>query len=321
MALIQPPDAKVGEYEKLQVYSNLFYGIALLGKPQLLDNHIKKSFALIDSIPSAFYRGRSASNLFITLAMIDKADFIFSDGQDYLKKVMDYLDENLDKYPETNYMKKRDSNNTYPLYTMLNAIAILKKPEYLTYKRNWLEDAAAYLTQLPPGTQMSQSQYYFVSLSNLGRLAGAPLELKAFFSNAFSRYSREAEEDPLAQNMHDAYLVQSAAMFACEALIPTGLIDRMVHSFKSYQPGEVYRNGAYGGSYVLSVLDTIDELSLLFEPNPLYEGEAPFLWLINHFTDGALAEQKTIPYLNHALINAALRMRGHINKASSLSDI
>src|ERR1051326_2114062 len=92
--------------------------------------------------------------------------FIFDGERDYMKEVMHYLSR-ADKvriYPSFPQKLPVAWSKVYPLLTMLNAIAMSGRPEYLSDPIDWLAEAKDLLEQVPWDDRVHMSQYYIVAL-------------------------------------------------------------------------------------------------------------------------------------------------------------
>ncbi|HTL69992.1 MAG TPA: hypothetical protein VL404_01755, partial [Candidatus Eisenbacteria bacterium] len=300
-----------GAYERLTSHASLFLAIGQLGlKSRLTSGHdyIQDSLNQIGQVPSAYYRGRGASALFTTLGVLGLSHRATDGPIDYVKAVLDFLDAELD-HPEAEKLKRSAFKNSYPLLTMANAVSVMGKPEYLTYRRDWLKEAKGFVERFDAPTR-HLGQYYLMALRNAGKLDEYVPDLPAFlkeWGQAWAGY-QSSEADALLYQMSDVYAIETANFFGHPELVRQDLIDRAVNKLRAYKPGETYRNAAYGGSYVLTALGELGKADLLFKPNPNFEGEAPMLWSIRHYT--AETSSITLPYLNNAIIGYALRMRG-----------
>ncbi|MCX5700457.1 MAG: hypothetical protein NTZ63_02810 [Candidatus Omnitrophica bacterium] len=305
-----------GAYERLAAYSTLLLAVGNLGlKDRIVngkENHIIAALNLIETIPNAFYRGRGASAIFLTASMLGYKDLVISSGKDYLKEILDYFDEHLDTRTDTTQMKKRPIFNTDPLCTVLNAIAFLNKPEYLNYRRNWIEEARWFMSQLPPHAAASQVQYYIFSLYNLGKLGEFIPNVDEYVKEAIDNYVKfGGNTDALDDNMNDAYMFEIAWQIGRTDLIPQAMADRMLTQFCKYPAGEKYRNFPFGGAYILSALGEAGKAGLLFSPHNSYGGQSPLIWAIRNFSEGGRDERSTLTYLHFSIIDSALRMRGN----------
>lgn len=315
-------EGEKGSYEKLQSYSGLLLSLGQAGmKDRLITgdiNYVQEALDLVGQIPSAFYRGRGASQLFSVLHLLGYDAYIFDGKTDHLKALLDYLNEKLDKYPDLKNMEKRASFDTYPLLTLLNSMALLGRSEYLTYQRDWLEEAKVLTNALPPSQRISQGQYYLMALYNLGKLDQYVPNVRRYLKDNIELYLSTEKQGVFEKDMHDSYLLETAWLFNMVDLVPESLIQRMVDNFRNYSKGELYLNSAYGAAYVLSALGEAGRADQFFDPRLSYNGESPLFWTIRNFSDGAKDETITLPYLNHALISYALRMRGTNHKDEGL---
>ncbi|HEY1305919.1 MAG TPA: hypothetical protein VGF24_20330 [Vicinamibacterales bacterium] len=294
-----------GPYERLQMYVNLFVALGKLGRVDALtqagSHHVREALDLMSEVPSHYYRGRGGAMVIAMASVLGFDDVVCSDRRDYLKELLAYYDEK--------FGVAIPWDDTYPLMITLNTIAILRKPEYLTYRRDWLAEAARLFRSLPAKQLFPMGQYYFVALHNLGLLSDVFPDLEGAIRELAMQYAGYTKADPLDYSMYDSYTIETAWLFADLSVIPALIMRRAASIFKTFDSEEPYRNAAYGGSYVLSACAETGLAGRLFEPSDDYDGEAPFLWTVRRFGRPVL-DGRSLPYLNHALINLALRMRG-----------
>ncbi|HTL70162.1 MAG TPA: cysteine dioxygenase family protein, partial [Candidatus Eisenbacteria bacterium] len=300
-----------GTYERLTAYATLFHALGEAGMKDRINegrDRVKESLDLIAGVPSAYYRGRGSSTLFTTLAGLGLTERATSGPVDYVKGVLDYMDQKLDR-SDAKRLKTDLFHNVYPLFTMLNALSVIGKPEYLTYKRDWIAESNGFVQRMdvPP---MHLLQYYLIALYNLGKLQENVPDLKEFIRNWSEKWARypKTRLDALLYHMYSVYALETALYFGYTDLLRDDLVQRIMDTFLQYERYEPYRNAAYGGSYALTLMGEIGKADLLFKPSPDYDGEAPFLWSIRHYTGeiGSIS----MPYMHHAIIGYALRMRG-----------
>ena len=203
-----------------------------------------------------------------------------------MKNLLDYFDEHLDKYPKLDNMKKRPSYNTYPLLTLLNSMSLLGKPEYLTYKRDWLKEAELLVPVLPAPQRLSQGMYYLMALYNLGKLGQYVPDVREYVARVikdWDEYAAATEMNVVEYEMHDTYVVELATFFGFQDLIPERVIKRMAETFLVYQKEDNIFNTAYGGAYALTSLGETGRYQILFQPNEKYEGQSPLIGPLDIF--------------------------------------
>lgn len=312
-----------GDYEQLTALATLFTAAAQNGLADQLVHqgvdYIQYALNLIENIPDAFYRGRGAAMLFTSIALLDAKDYVDGQGRDYVKEVLSYLDENFDRPGEEPKFKKKLA---YPLFTMLNAIALLQKPECLNYQRDWIANAKWAEYQFDGGGFIEMGQYYLMALYNLGKLSETVPNVDNFFQEAFEKAKSASFSSALFETMNLTYQLETPWMFGYPQYITDALIERQINTLQEYtENNRGYLNNAYGLSYTLTSLSEIGASHRLFEPNDRFDHQAPFTWVINHFTEGAEEEAKiTLPYLYNAMINLALRMRGSGARESAATE-
>ncbi|MDD5438904.1 MAG: hypothetical protein PHS37_01805, partial [Candidatus Omnitrophica bacterium] len=309
-----------GVYERLIVSAGLFLSIGQLGWQDELvkeKDHVHESLELLSRIPSAFYRGRAASTLFSVLGVLGYRDRVLGYyGKDYMKEILDYLDERLDKAPEIARGAEKIFDNTYPVYTMLNAIAVLNTPQYLTYRRDWLDEAMVFFEKISPDDAMNQFQYLMIALYNLGKLDEYIPDLRSFMNNIVANYRRyqlsnpaKTKQDILWATMDESYAIETAWLSGLGNASTEASVQLIIQNLRNFSFNEPYFNAAYGLSYTLNPLLEIGRADLLFTPNWQFEGQSPVAWTIRQFAGKAEADSVTLPYIYHVVIDNALRMR------------
>ncbi|MBF0522975.1 MAG: protein-glutamate O-methyltransferase family protein [Candidatus Omnitrophica bacterium] len=187
-----------------------------------------------------------------------------------------------------------------------------------------MKEASDMLPLLAGDDRINQGEYYLMALYNLGLLKQYVPDLRKFVKEWIEQYQQYLVDnsnyrwEKLFITMNDVYILETAWYFGLTDLVPKSLMTRVVNHLKNYKKDEPYFNSAYGLSYVLTGLSEVGMEGRLFEKNDTYDGMAPLEWVIRNFPADGVAEKITLPYLHHALINLALRMRGMNNKDSDL---
>ncbi len=326
------PDDKHGSYERVTALANIFLAAGQLGLKSRVtaDNQVSRTLDLLSGIPSVYYRGRGASILFSVLASMGMKDSFINGQRDYLKETLDVFDANFVSAQEFEnrllnvpnpYSNVRESvenavmDQTYPLYAILNVISMVRDPQYLTYKRDWIKEAGDLLPWLAPDDRINQGQYYLMALYNLGVLDRYVPDVRKTFTDWVNNYEAYLTNgkyiwERLFITMNDVYIIETARYFGMMDAVPQTVMNRVVENLKNYKVDDPYFNSAYGLSYTFTALAEIGQTGLLFDGHPAFDGEAPLKWTIGQFPGDGVAEKITLPYLNNALVNQALRMRG-----------
>ncbi|MEA2263145.1 MAG: hypothetical protein QOJ51_5970 [Acidobacteriaceae bacterium] len=307
-----------GDYEKLFAYSAVFLAFGQLSlKDRLVSgprNYIRESVKLLERIPSPYFRGRSGSTLFSVISLLGFDALVFDGDRDYIKEVLDYMDraDELNDPPAFPNHVTACYPKTYPLVTMLNAIAMSGRVEYLTYGKDRLAEVKELMAGLSPAERNHMSQYYIVALHNLGRLHDQVPDLDAFVESLVGQWQ---QVDPggnfFLNGLSYPYIIETAMISGRMDLITDKIIDRMADSFPDLDRTHQDRiNRPYPLSYVLNILGEIGASDRLFTPRARYEGTSPMAWVIDHLSENAREEGNRLYMLDHALISYALRLRG-----------
>jgi hypothetical protein len=307
-----------GDYEKLFAYSAVFLAFGQLSlKERLVSgprNYIRESLDLLEGIPAPYFRGRSGSTLFSVISLLGYDALIFDGDRDYMKEVLDCMDraDELNDPPAFPNPVTAAYPKIYPLVTMLNAIAMSGRAEYLTYGKDRLAEMKELMAGISPVERNHMGQYYIVALHNLGRLQDQVPDLDAFVEGVVGQWEKM---DPGANfflnGLSYSYLIETAMISGRMDLITDKTLDRLVDFFPDLDRTDQDRiNRPYPFSYALNILGEIGASNLLFGPRARYEGSSPMAWVINHLSKNAREEGSRLYMLDHALVGYALRLRG-----------
>jgi hypothetical protein len=306
-----------GDYERLSACSAVFLALGQLGLHDRLvsgpRNYVRESLGLLERIPTPFFRGRGGSVLLSVISLLGYDGAVFDDGRDYLAEVLDHLDRAGQLDPPAFPSRMTDSfPKIYPLVTMLNAIAMSGRAEYLTYRKDRLAEARQLMADIGPVERTHMGLYYLVALSNLGRLGEELPDLEAFLELVVGQWRHiDPGEDFFLKGISYPYIIQTAMVTGRMDLISDETIERLVDAFPDLDRTETSRaNRPYPVSYALNVLGEIGAADRLFAPRDRYNGSAPLAWVIDHLSEGARAEGSRLCMLDHALVSYALRLRG-----------
>ena len=89
-------------------------------------NYIQEGLDLLDRIPAPYFRGRAGSMFLSAISLLGYDEVAFDGERDYMKEILDYLDrdDELNIHPAFPQPLTDSYRKTYPLVTMLNAIAV-----------------------------------------------------------------------------------------------------------------------------------------------------------------------------------------------------
>lgn len=306
-----------GEYERVSACCAVFLAIGELGLRERLvtpeRNHIVEALSLLERIPIPYFCGRSGGMLMSVIALLGYTEHIFDGDRDYMKEVLEYLTraDEVGNWPAFPNPMPTPWKKIYPLLTMLNAIAMCGREEYLTQPVDALAEAKNLLSQIPWNTRVHMAQYYVIALRNLGRLTEELPDLDSFMEDVAAvldivdpgeNYSPRGNAYP--------YIIELSMMTGRMDLIPDEALERMVDSFPDLSGPEDRANRAFPVSYVLNILGEIGAEELIFTPRDRYEGRSAIAWVVDDLSEGALEEGDRISMIDHSLVSYALRLRG-----------
>lgn len=307
-----------GDYERLSACTAVFLALGQLGLADRLvtgeRNHVRESLELLERIPAPFFRGRGGSMLLSVLFLLGYGGDVGDGPRDYLKETLDYLDraDELDIPPAFPQPMSEPFGKIYPLLTMLNAIAMSGRAEYLTHGKDRLAEAKDLLGRIDPVERTHMGLYYLVALHNLGRLSAEVPDLDAFVEDVLGQWDKA---DPGANFFRNGiaypYMIETAMLTGRADLITDQGLERLVNSYPDLDRTELDRaNRPYPFAYTLNMLGEIGAADRLYTPSSRYGGRSAVAWVVDHLSDGGREEGSRLYMLDHALISYALRLRG-----------
>jgi hypothetical protein len=307
-----------GDYERLSACSAVFLAIGQFGlKDRLVTddrNYVIEALNLLENIPAPYFRGRAGSMFLSVIALVGYERYIFDGDRDYLKEVLHYMSraDELRIFPSFPQELPIAWSKVYPLLTMLNAVAMCGRAEYLNYPIDWLAEAKTLLAEVPWGDRVHMIQYYIIALYNLGRLRDELPDLDGYLAEVVAVLDDvDPGADFFPSGIAYPYIIEVAMQTGRLALIPDEALERMVDSFPDLDRTATDRaNRAFPVSYVLNVLGEIGAADLIFTPRARYAGSSAMAWVVDHMSDGAKEEGIRLYMLPHALVSYALRLRG-----------
>ncbi|MFE9256469.1 hypothetical protein [Streptomyces sp. NPDC006879] len=315
-----------GDYEKLSAFSAVFLALGQLGLKERLvtsDRHyVKESLNLLERVPAPFFRGRGGSMLFSVISLLGHDALIFDGERNYMREVLDHLDraDDLGSPPAFPQPMSAEFSKIYPLVTMLNAVAMSGRSEYLTYGRDRLAQMKELWAGISPVERTHMGLYYLVALHNLGRLEDQLPDKDAFVEGVVGMWE---QVDPGANfflnGIAYAYMIETAMLTGRMDLITERMLDRVVDSYPDLDRTDLDRvNRPYPFAYLVNMLGEIGQAQRLFSGRERYAGESAFAWVVDHLSPAATEEGSRLYMLDHALISQALRMRGAERAQTSL---
>ena len=305
-----------GDYEKLSACSAAFLAVGQLGMVDRLiapRDRIGEALGLLERVPSPFFRGRGGSMLFSVLSLLGLDARVYDGPVDHVAQTFDRLDT-ADELPRPAFPNPMTPGfaQIYPLVTMLNAIAMSGRSDHLTLGRDRLAEVRSLMDGLAPVERTHMGLYYIVALHNLGRLSTELRSLDAFVEGIVGQWPGIDPGDGFFLNgIAYPYMIQTAMVTGRMDLVNDETVRRLVESFPDLDRTEFDRtNRPYPVSYALNILGEIGAADLLFSPNERYAGRSPLQWVIGRLSPGGREEGSRLTMLAHALISAALRLRG-----------
>jgi hypothetical protein len=306
-----------GDYERLSASSNVLLAVGQLGLRDRLvtdeRNRIVEALDLLENIPAPYFRGRSGSMFLSVVALLGYEEYVFDGDRDYMAETLEYLTraDELGIFPSFPNEIPTAWCKAYPLLTMLNAIAMCGRAEYLSTPVDWLAEARTLLDQVSWEHRVHMSQYYVIALHNLGRLDEELPDLDAYLREVTAVVDLV---DPGANFFPDGisypYIIELAMLTGRMDLIPDEALERMVDALRNFDSGIDRANNAFPVSYALNVLGESDEGELMFTPRDHYDGRSALEWVVDNVSEGGQEEHLRLYMIPHALLSYALRMRG-----------
>jgi hypothetical protein len=315
------PATDKDRYERLQLFGNLMLAVGQAGWTDLLTSpqphggtYIVSALQGIDTIAEVFYRGRGAAMVFTALGIVGCASSIWDGPQDYLHGILDVFDAELSQTSLTERAAYHDPVHSFadtfifPLSLNLNAMAILNRPAYLTYKRDWVTEAVALFQLLPPPSRASQVMFYVGALSNLGVLDAHVPDMATFLRDCMDGYLQATDGTQVDDYLRCAYLVHLAWQIGQLELLTPRVWSILMTSLPRIAGSDLYCQSPYGSSYMVAAY-TLSALDIGNRFETLFDDAINLLAAIDRFQEDADATTMTLPRLDFALIDAALRLR------------
>lgn len=303
---------KHGDYERVSAYTSAFLALGQLGWPVPL-SVVRHALSLLDRIPSLFFRGRGGSMLVTAITLLGHDVATIEPGSNPIQDFFDQLDR-----PDIGDTVAFPSPMSpafpriYPLLTMLNAVAVTGRSDFLHGGRDRLAQARKLLAEISPAERTHMSLYYLMALANLGRLEEQVPDLDAFVDNLFD-YGRTIDPgtDYFLYGISYPYLIQTALLCGRRDLVTDTLLNRMVDAFADLERDPAGRdNRPYPFSYAVNILAELGQEHRLFESRDRYGGTSAMAWVLSHLSPESVSENNRLTMLDHAIVSWALRLRG-----------
>ena len=317
-----------GDYERLSASSTVFLALGQLGLADRLvtpeRNHIIEALNLLEHIPAPYFRGRAGSMFLSVTALLGYDEFIFDGERDYMRETLRYMSraDELKIYPAFPNELPLAWSKLYPAVTMLNAVAMCGRTEYLRDPFDWVAETTSLMEQIPWSDRVHMAQYYIIALHNLGRMRDQLPDLNAYLKQIVAVLDIVDPGGNFFPNgIAYPYIIEEAMMTGRLDLIPDEALERMVDSFLDLDHTVADRdNRSFPVSYALNALAEIGSAELMFTPRARYGGRSPMAWVIDRMSDGGEKEGLRLYMIHHALISYALRMRGAAAPDTALFD-
>ena len=303
-------------YEKLQLFANLFLAAGQAGFSEMAlekqngVTYIQIALQLSTTISDTFYRGRGSAILFSILALIGHGKQVCYGEPSHLQLLLELFDSELKSLSHRNPDGVHEGGDYYifPISLILNAIAVLKCPEYLTYNRNWVEQAISLFHSLAPASKVSQITFLLYALDNLGLLNTYIPDTSAMFQACMEEYLQTTNGSGLDDYLRCTYLIHLAYQLGKPEMLHPRVFSILSESTVQTLGSQRYLESTYGSSYMaaayaLSAFDRSDRLDSLF--NEHISLPTAIKRFNDHAEATAINSQKTV----FSLIEVGLRMR------------
>lgn len=312
------------KYKALQAYGTLFLGITHIGmRERIVEeqcNFVDQAFGIIDTMEEVWYRGRGTAAFLTVLGITGLGELTDHEPQ-HVKNLFDFLSTALN-----DEQKLKDSPNVYifAILLSLNAISVLNKTEYLQYKRDWISVSQDLLEKLSPDLRIIFSHYYVSVLQNLGKLGHYIPDSKTYISKLIqSAFEQEAGE---LSYMGHTYMVDLSYRLGTSDVIPenftdvlTSSINHLYDASQNYMPKQrLYGSGFMRLAYAFLALVPIGKVNALFARKTGATHSLAEKIVLNQIQNWD-KDYTSLPFLCHALLDAALNMRG-LNAEKSIVD-
>ncbi len=304
-------------YEKLQLFANLLLAAGQAGFSDLLalpsqngETYIDIALQVTTTISDVFYRGRGSAIIFSVLALVGYKEQVCTGAQNHLQTLLDLFEEELSHSQSrgTDGVHEGADYYIFPLSLILNAIAVLDCPDYLTYNRDWVQQTVSFFHSLSPTSQASQITFFVYALDNLGVLDVHIPNVVTFFHQCMEGYLQSTDGSQVDDYLRCTYLIHLAYQLGRPDILNPQVLSILSENAAQSLLSSRYLESTYGSSYMvaayaLSAFDRVDRLDVLFGER-LGLPEA-----ISRFQDDDSATAIHSPRTAFALIETALRMR------------
>jgi len=312
-----PATSDKDRYEKLQLYSNILLaaGQANLHESVMFDSragvtYVEQALEVASEISDVFYRGRGSAILFTVLALLGRRSQVCQGDSNPLQVLLESLDVALqvEAQRSTDGVHGGSDYHIFALSLILNAIAVLKCPEYLRYKRDWAATALSLFKTLTPESKVSQLSFLCYALDNLGVVHTYIPDMANLFQQCMQAYLDTTNGAQTGDYLRCTYLIHLAHQLNRPDLLSPKVFEVLIESARQTMGSERYLSSTYNSSYmvagyVLSALDIADRLELVMGKR--YD----LAQAIANIKESADMKRIHSPRLAFSLIESALRLR------------
>ena len=300
-------------YKALQVYGNLFLGIAHIGQIDKLTkgriDYIKQALNVIDGLKDVWHRGRGVAAFLTILGVIGLADYGTGVENNYLKELIVFIDVSLRDQVKVD---ERPNEYVFSILLMVNCISVFDKLEYLEYKRDWIKLAAGLIEKLPIDLKAIFSHYYLSTLDNLGLFDQS--SKKYFLDMLDNLFLSEGGE---LSYMAYTYCVDIAHKLDLVEMLPSSFVDHFIDNISTqydFPSGNIpddlfYRSGFMRLAYALTAMSQMGCVECLLDINTS-DGKSLVESIINNHLKNWENSDDSFMTLNHSLIDLSLSQRG-----------
>lgn len=311
-------------YKTLQLYGNLFLGVAHLGQiDKLIQGHVDYVYQALDvtkGLKDVWHRGRGIAAFLNILGLIGLTHYAIKPDRNHLKELVVYMDMNIEDQVNVN---KRPNEYVFSILLMINCIGVLDKLEYLEYKRDWVKLSAELIETLPIELKAIFCHYYLSALDNLSLSKKYEKNPRNYLLSVIESLSASKENE--LDYMAYTYFVDIAHKLNLVEILPKSLANNLVENISTQydfkngcKPNNLfYRSGFMRLAYALIAMAQMGSVERLLYKNSPDDSSLVERIIENHI-DNWGASDDSFTTLNHALIDLSLSQRGEDISASEI---
>lgn len=271
---------------------------------------VRHALSRLGRVPALFFRGRGGSMLVTAITLLGHDVATIGPGGDSIHDFFDQV-ERADIGDTVAFPSPMSPAfpRSYPLLTMLNAVAVTGRCDYLRRGHDRLAQSGELLAEISSAERTHMSLYYLMALANLGRLEEQVPDLDAFVETLFD-YGRTIDPgaDYFVYGISYPYLIRTALLCGRRDLVTNTMLNQMVDAFADLERDPAGRdNRLYPFSYAVNILAELGQENRLFESRDRYGGTSAMAWVLNHLSPESVAENNRLTMLDHAIVSWALR--------------